>query len=330
MADCYDSYLDQLVYAEECGFDGDLRQRAPQQRLRADAVAQPDRRRARHAARREAAIRVLGNSVALYNPPVRVAEEMAMLDLLSRRAAGRRLPGRHADGHVLTPTAQTRASCARKYHEGIDLILQGVDERPSRSPSTASSPSSATSTLCRARCQQPHPPIWIPGGGSIETWDWCAERDYVYGVPLLLRLQARPRRRSAATGTEVEAPRQGPQPVPAGLPPVRRRRRHRRRGLPALQGARRVLLQPLAARLPGLRRPAGLRHRGVGARALQAPGARASSAPSRPGTTSRGTRWSSKGYVVIGSPDTVREQLEEVAKDAQHRAPDARCSSSAT
>ena len=26
----------------------------------------------------------------------------------------------------------------------------------------------------------PHPPIWIPGGGSIETWRWCAEMDYVY------------------------------------------------------------------------------------------------------------------------------------------------------
>jgi alkanesulfonate monooxygenase SsuD/methylene tetrahydromethanopterin reductase-like flavin-dependent oxidoreductase (luciferase family) len=28
--------------------------------------------------------------------------------------------------------------------------------------------------------QRPHPPIWIPGGGSVETWQWCAEMDYVY------------------------------------------------------------------------------------------------------------------------------------------------------
>jgi alkanesulfonate monooxygenase SsuD/methylene tetrahydromethanopterin reductase-like flavin-dependent oxidoreductase (luciferase family) len=28
--------------------------------------------------------------------------------------------------------------------------------------------------------QQPHPPIWIPGGGSIETWDFCLEYDYMY------------------------------------------------------------------------------------------------------------------------------------------------------
>jgi alkanesulfonate monooxygenase SsuD/methylene tetrahydromethanopterin reductase-like flavin-dependent oxidoreductase (luciferase family) len=28
--------------------------------------------------------------------------------------------------------------------------------------------------------QKPHPPVWIPGGGSIETWQWCAKMDYVY------------------------------------------------------------------------------------------------------------------------------------------------------
>src|SRR5215467_5146248 len=28
--------------------------------------------------------------------------------------------------------------------------------------------------------QRPHPPVWIPGGGSVETWRWCAEMDYVY------------------------------------------------------------------------------------------------------------------------------------------------------
>ena len=30
------------------------------------------------------------------------------------------------------------------------------------------------------RVQKPHPPVWLPGGGSIETWQWCAKMDYVY------------------------------------------------------------------------------------------------------------------------------------------------------
>ena len=28
--------------------------------------------------------------------------------------------------------------------------------------------------------QRPHPPVWVPGGGSVETWQWCAAMDYVY------------------------------------------------------------------------------------------------------------------------------------------------------
>ena len=28
--------------------------------------------------------------------------------------------------------------------------------------------------------QKPHPPIYIPGGGSIETWDFCIDHDYNY------------------------------------------------------------------------------------------------------------------------------------------------------
>jgi alkanesulfonate monooxygenase SsuD/methylene tetrahydromethanopterin reductase-like flavin-dependent oxidoreductase (luciferase family) len=28
--------------------------------------------------------------------------------------------------------------------------------------------------------QQPHPPIYIPGGGSLETWDFCLDHDYNY------------------------------------------------------------------------------------------------------------------------------------------------------
>jgi alkanesulfonate monooxygenase SsuD/methylene tetrahydromethanopterin reductase-like flavin-dependent oxidoreductase (luciferase family) len=28
--------------------------------------------------------------------------------------------------------------------------------------------------------QAPHPPIWIPGAGSVETWEWCVDRGYLY------------------------------------------------------------------------------------------------------------------------------------------------------
>ena len=122
---------------------------------------------------------VMGNSVALYNPPIRVAEEMAMLDVHLGRAPRRGLPGRHAHGHDLLLRREPGARCASKYREGVDLILQAWQSR-SRSPSTASTRSCATSTSWPRPIQKPHPPVWIPGGGSVETWDWCAEHDFLY------------------------------------------------------------------------------------------------------------------------------------------------------
>ena len=79
----YDAYIEQLVYAEECGFDGICVNEhhnngyglMPSPNLIASILASRTS---------QAAITVLGNSVALYNPPMRVAEEFAMLDLFSR------------------------------------------------------------------------------------------------------------------------------------------------------------------------------------------------------------------------------------------------------
>ena len=85
--------MDQLEYADELGFDGigcnEHHQNGygimPSPNIIAAGLA---RRTSR------AAICVIGNSIALYNPPIRVAEEFAMLDCISRRPARRRLPGR--------------------------------------------------------------------------------------------------------------------------------------------------------------------------------------------------------------------------------------------
>ena len=78
----YNDYLDQLEFAERMGFDGicvnEHHQNGyglmPSPNLMAAALT---RRTSK------AKLVVLGNSVALYNPPIRVAEEMAMLDVMS-------------------------------------------------------------------------------------------------------------------------------------------------------------------------------------------------------------------------------------------------------
>src|SRR5437773_12402271 len=79
----YHEFLDELEFAEQAGFDGlcvnehhnNAYGLMPSPNLMAATLT---RRTSR------AAIIVLGNSLAAYNPPLRVAEEFAMLDLLSR------------------------------------------------------------------------------------------------------------------------------------------------------------------------------------------------------------------------------------------------------
>ena len=96
----YNDFMDELEFAAECGFDAVCVNEhhsngyglMPSPNLIASALA---RRTS------DTALCVMGNSLALYNPPTRVAEEFAMIDVHLGRPADRRLPGRHADGHLL-------------------------------------------------------------------------------------------------------------------------------------------------------------------------------------------------------------------------------------
>lgn len=78
----YNRYIDELVYAEELGFDGvcvnEHHQNAygimPSPNLIAAALARETSR---------VKIAVVGNALPLYDPPTRVAEEFAMIDNIS-------------------------------------------------------------------------------------------------------------------------------------------------------------------------------------------------------------------------------------------------------
>jgi alkanesulfonate monooxygenase SsuD/methylene tetrahydromethanopterin reductase-like flavin-dependent oxidoreductase (luciferase family) len=173
----YHTYLDQLEYAEQLGFDGigvnehhaNAYGLMPSPNLMAAALS---RRTSR------AALVDLGNSIALYNPPLRVAEEFAMLDVLSggRLVAGFPV-GTSMDTNYCYGTipAETR----ERYAEAHDLILRAWAE------DEAFAWNGRYTKLRYTNCwpkpiQKPHPPIFIPGGGSIETWDFCIDHGYSY------------------------------------------------------------------------------------------------------------------------------------------------------
>ena len=173
----YNEYLDEMEFAERVGFDGicvnehhnNAYGTMPAPNVMAGALS----RRTTNAA-----LIVLGSSISLYNPPLRAAEEFAMLDCVSggRLVAG--LPvGSSADANFAY--GQVPVTLREKYYEAHDLIKRAWTE-PEPFAFNGKYTQIRYVNIWPRPLQKPHPPVWIPGGGSIETWGWTVEQDYVY------------------------------------------------------------------------------------------------------------------------------------------------------
>ncbi|MCH2625303.1 MAG: LLM class flavin-dependent oxidoreductase, partial [Acidimicrobiales bacterium] len=74
---------------------------------------------------------------------------------------------------------QNPATLRERYHEGVDLIRQAWTRDEVFAYNGKYNKLRYVNVWPRP-VQKPHPPIWIPGGGSVDTWDWCAQEDLVY------------------------------------------------------------------------------------------------------------------------------------------------------
>ena len=118
----YNDFMDELEYAAECGFDAICVNEhhsngyglMPSPNLIASALSRRTT---------DTAICVMGNSLALYNPPTRVAEEFAMIDVIS---GGRLIAGFPVGTPMDTCYAYgTNPSMLRsKYLEAHDLVMR--------------------------------------------------------------------------------------------------------------------------------------------------------------------------------------------------------------
>jgi len=173
----YNDYLDELEYAAELGFDGICVNEHHQQAY--GLMPSPNIMAATLARRTsKTALVVLGNSIALYNPPTRVAEEFAMLDVLS----GGRLVAGFPVGTVMDTAyayGATPETLRDKYREAHDLIVKAWTEPEPFAWNGKYTQLRYVNTWPRP-IQKPHPPIWVPGGGSLETWEWITEQDYFF------------------------------------------------------------------------------------------------------------------------------------------------------
>lgn len=176
----YNRYLDELELAETLGLDGVC---VNEHHANAYGNMPSPNLMAATLARRTSRIRiaVVGNALPLYNPPLRVAEEYAMLDVIS---GGRLIAGMVVGGGPEYYAYGVNPAQAReRYAEALDLILQAW---------TRPGPFSFHGKYYQLRyvnpwprpLQRPHPPIWIPGVGSLETMELVARRRWAYmGIP---------------------------------------------------------------------------------------------------------------------------------------------------
>jgi alkanesulfonate monooxygenase SsuD/methylene tetrahydromethanopterin reductase-like flavin-dependent oxidoreductase (luciferase family) len=306
----YNDFMDELEYAAATGFDAicvnEHHQNGyglmPSPNLIAAALA---RRTS------EAALCVLGNSLALYNPPTRVAEEFAMLDCIS---GGRLIAGFPVGTPMDTCFAygQNPSQLRDRYHEAHDVVKAAWTRRETFSFNGRYNQLRYVNVWPHP-VQKPHPPIWIPGGGSVETWQWCAKMDYVYSYLSYFGYQAG---QETMMGFWREMDRLGKDrnPFRAGFLQFVGVAETREEALklykePALYFYGRCLhVDPRYANPPGYVTEATIR-----AKVQSQVGTAASRVSLLAGKTLTWEEILDKGYVIVGSPDEVAEKIREVA-----------------
>ena len=175
-ADLYHRYLDELEYADQLGYDGvcvnEHHQTAyglmPIPTVFAGALA----RRLKNAK-----LAVLGRALPLLNNPLVVAEEYAILDNLMRgKFIGGFVRGVGTEYHS---TGSNPGESHERFHEAHDLILRAWTEPGPFQHKGKHYHFDYVNPWPRCY-QKPHPPVWIPSQGSGETITWAAKMKYTY------------------------------------------------------------------------------------------------------------------------------------------------------
>ncbi|MFN3743774.1 MAG: LLM class flavin-dependent oxidoreductase [Hyphomicrobiaceae bacterium] len=336
----YNDFMDEMEFAADCGFDAICCNEhhsngyglMPSPNLIATALARRTT---------DTAICVMGNSLALYNPPTRVAEEFAMIDCIS---GGRLIAGFPVGTPMDTTYAygQNPSMLRERYSEAHDLVMRAWQEKDTFAFNGRFNQQRYVNIWPRP-IQQPHPPVWIPGGGSVETWRWCAEMDYVYCYLSYYGYKAG---QATMQGFWNEMDRLGKDRNPyragflqfVGVAESRAEAMERYAEAAEYFYGRCLHVDPRFASPPGYNTEATMRA-GLESQVRRAAeeAMRAQSESTQPGHnkpkdqlagvttgTTAGTRFNmvarnmedivERGYVIVGSPKDVSEQLEHVAK----------------
>jgi len=174
----YNRYLDELEYAEKLGFDGVC---VNEHHQNAYGTMPAPNIMAAMLARRTSRVKIgiVGNGLPLRDHPLRVAEEVAMLDVVT---GGRIISGFvRGIGCEYFSLGVNPTYSMERFREAHDLIIRAWTET-GPFPWEGKHYQVRYANVWPRPLQKPHPPIWIPGFGSKETIEWCAhpDRKYVY------------------------------------------------------------------------------------------------------------------------------------------------------
>lgn len=122
----------------------------------------------------------LGATLPATSPPIRIAEEYAVIDCLSEGRLIAGLPlglGSDADvSYGVVPIEQRE-----RWREAVDLMLKAWTAEEFFAWN-GKHYQLAKVNLWPRPVQSPHPPLVIPGTASASTWDYCHERDLPYSA----------------------------------------------------------------------------------------------------------------------------------------------------
>ena len=176
--DLFKRYLDEYQFAEEVGFDGLMineHHNTPscmdvEVNITGGILARITSR---------VKILMLGNMLPTSDNPVRLAEEIAMLDVISG--------GRIISGFVRGIGIETWANNSNPVHnrerfeECHDLIIRTwTTPGPFRWEGKHYQYRAVNPWMLPI--QKPYPPVWVPGTGSPETVAWAARNRYTYAA----------------------------------------------------------------------------------------------------------------------------------------------------
>ena len=175
-SDLYNLHFDEYEYSEEMGFDGLMLNEhhntptclGAAMNLEAAVLARITKR---------PKIVLLGNPLPIFDNPIRLAEELAEIDMMSR---GRLVSGFVRGTGVESLATNTNPLYNReRFEEAHDLIIK-TWTTPGPFRWEGKHYQFRVVNPFQVPLQKPHPPVWIPGTGSPETLVWCAEHHYPY------------------------------------------------------------------------------------------------------------------------------------------------------